>query len=54
MFTDFFCSVKLRKQMKREMGNVSEKLEVMKNSATEDGGQFPKNEAKFVINFANF
>ena len=54
MFTDFFCSVKLRKQMKREMGNISEKLEAMKNSATEDGGQFPKNGAKFVINFANF
>ena len=28
--------------MKSEMGNVSEKLEAMRNSVTEDGGQFPK------------
>ena len=28
--------------MKSEMGNMSEKLEAMRNSVTEDGGQFPK------------
>ena len=28
--------------MESEMGNMSEKLEAMRNSATEDGGQFPK------------
>ena len=28
--------------MKSEMGNTSEKLEAMRNSITEDGGQFPK------------
>ena len=35
--------------MKNEMGNMSEKLEAMRNSITENGGQFPKNEfqAKF-------
>ena len=41
MFTAFFL-VKLSEQMKSEMGNVSEKLEAMRNSVTEDGGQFPK------------
>ena len=41
MFTDFF-SVKLREQVKSEMGNVSNKLEAIRNSVTEDGGQFPK------------
>ena len=41
MFTDFF-SVKLREQVKSEMGNVSNKLEAIRNSDTEDGGQFPK------------
>ena len=41
MFTDFF-SVKLREQVKSEMGNVSSKLEAIRNSVTEDGGQFPK------------
>ena len=41
MFTDFF-SVKLREQVKSEMGNVSNKLEAITNSVTEDGGQFPK------------
>ena len=34
-------SGKLRDQMKSEMGKMSEKLEAMKNSATEDGGQIP-------------
>ena len=55
MFTDFF-SVKLREQVKSEMGNVSNKLEAIRNSVTEDGGQFPKNEAKFIKFFsqANF
>ena len=33
---------KLREQMKSEVGNMSEKLEAMRNSITEDGGQFPK------------
>ena len=28
--------------MKSEMGNMSEKMEAMRNSITEDGGQFPK------------
>ena len=28
--------------MKSEMGNISEKLEAMRNSVAEDGGQFPK------------
>ena len=28
--------------MKSEMGNMSEKLEAVRNSITEDGGQFPK------------
>ena len=28
--------------MKSEMGNMSEKLEAMRNSFAEDGGQFPK------------
>ena len=42
MFTDFLFSVKLREQMKSEMGNMSEKLGAMRNSVTEDGGQFPK------------
>ena len=41
MFTDFF-SVKLREQVKSEMGNVSNKLEAIRNSVIEDGGQFPK------------
>ena len=41
MFTDFF-SVKLREQVESEMGNVSNKLEAIRNSVTEDGGQFPK------------
>ena len=35
--------------MKSEMGNMSEKLEAMRNSVAEDGGQFPKNEAKLLI-----
>ena len=38
---NFFFSGKLRKQMKSEMGKMSEKLEAMTNSATEDGGQIP-------------
>ena len=41
MFSDFFL-VKLTEQIKSEMGNMSEKLEAMGNSITEDGGQFPK------------
>ena len=28
--------------MKSEMGNMSEKLEAMRNAVAEDGGQFPK------------
>ena len=28
--------------MKSEMGNISEKLEAMRNCVAEDGGQFPK------------
>ena len=28
--------------MESEMGNMSEKLEAMRNSVVEDGGQFPK------------
>ena len=28
--------------MKSELGNMSEKLGAMRNSVTEDGGQFPK------------
>ena len=28
--------------MKSEMGNMSEKLEAMRNSVAEDGGQLPK------------
>ena len=28
--------------MKSEMGNMSEKLGAMRNSVTEDGGEFPK------------
>ena len=35
--------------MKSEMGNMSEKLEAMRNSVAEDGGQFPKSEAKLLI-----
>ena len=35
--------------MKSEMGNMSEKLEAMRNCVAEDGGQFPKNEAKLLI-----
>ena len=35
--------------MKSEMGNMSEKLEAMRNAVAEDGGQFPKNEAKLLI-----
>ena len=34
--------------MKSEMGNMSEKLEAMRNSVAEDGGQLPKNEAKLL------
>ena len=41
MFSDFFL-VKLTEQIKSDMGNMSEKLEAMGNSITEDGGQFPK------------
>ena len=40
MFTNLLG--KLREQMKSEMGNMSEKLEAMRNSVAEDGGQFPK------------
>ena len=39
MFADFFFSVKLREQVKSEMGNVSNKLEAIRTSVTEDGGQ---------------
>ena len=28
--------------MESEMGNMSEKLEAMRNSVAEEGGQFPK------------
>ena len=28
--------------MESEMGNMSERLEAMRNSVAEDGGQFPK------------
>ena len=35
--------------MKSEMGNMSEKLEAMRNSVAEDGGKFPKSEAKLLI-----
>ena len=28
--------------MESEMGNMSEKLEAIRNSVAEDGGQFPK------------
>ena len=51
------CFVKLTEQMKSEIGNISEKLEAMGNSISEDGGQFPKqNEAKFInsLSPANF
>ena len=34
------------------MGNMSEKLEAFRNSATEDGGQFPK-ENKLQTKFIN-
>ena len=40
MFSDFL--LKLTELMKSEMGNMSEKMEAMRNSITEDGGQFPK------------
>ena len=40
MFTDLLG--KLREQMESEMGNMSERLEAMRNSVAEDGGQFPK------------
>ena len=57
MFSDFFL-VKLTEQIKSDMGNMSEKLEAMRNSITENGGQFPKNEfqAKFnnSLSQANF
>ena len=40
------------------MGNMSEKLEAMRNSVIEDGGQFPKNklQAKLInsMSQANF
>ena len=36
--------------MKSEMGNMSETLEAMRNSVTEDGGQFPKNELQVKFN----
>jgi len=36
--------------MKSEMGNMSEKLEAMRNSITEDGGQLPKNEFQAKVN----
>ena len=41
-FVYIIILVKLTEQMKSEMGNMSEKLEAMRNSVTEDGGQFPK------------
>ena len=44
--------VKLTEQIKSEMGNLSEKLEAFRNSATEDGGQFPK-ENKLQTKFIN-
>ena len=34
--------------MKSEMGNMSDKLEAMRNSVAEDGGQFPK---KMKLNY---
>lgn len=57
-FTDFFKLRANREDEKWMMGNMSEKLEAMRNSVIEDGGQFPKNrlQAKFInsMSQANF